>query len=111
MQPTDVTIEILKGIRDEVRGTNERLDAMNADLSGRIDATNDRLDALNVDLSGRIDRVERRQVESEVRITTELVALGGTLREMRDAFLEDRELRAQVADHERRIGMIEKGSG
>jgi hypothetical protein len=100
MQPTDVTIEILKGIRDEVRGTNERLDAMNGDLSGRIDATNERL-----------ERVERRQVESEVRITTELVALGGTLREMRDAFLEDRELRAQVADHERRIGMIEKGSG
>ena len=100
MQPTDVTIEILKGIRDAVRGTNERLDAMNGDLSGRIDATNERL-----------ERVERRQVESEVRITTELVALGGTLREMRDAFLEDRELRAQVADHERRIGMIEKGSG
>jgi|HubBroStandDraft_6_1064221.scaffolds.fasta_scaffold2337284_2 hypothetical protein len=100
MQPSDVTIEILKGIRDEVRGTNERLDAMNGDLSGRIDATNERL-----------ERVERRQVESEVRITTELVALGGTLREMRDAFLEDRELRAQVADHERRIGMIEKGSG
>jgi hypothetical protein len=100
MEPTDVTIEILKGIRDEVRGTNVRLDAINADLSGRIDATNERL-----------DRVERRQVESEVRITTELVALGGTLREMRDAFLEDRALRAQVADHERRIQSIEKKSG
>ena len=30
MEPTDVTIEVLKGIRDEVRGTNARLDATTA---------------------------------------------------------------------------------
>jgi hypothetical protein len=54
MQPTDLTIEILKGIRDETRQTNVRLDELRVDLTGRIDSTNERL-----------ERVERRQVESE----------------------------------------------
>jgi chromosome segregation ATPase len=36
----DLTIEILKDIRDEIRATNQRLDATNQ----RLDATNQRLD-------------------------------------------------------------------
>jgi hypothetical protein len=93
MEPTDITIEILKSIRDEVRGTNQRLETLQADLIERL------------------DRVERRQTESDVRVATELVALGGTMCEMRDAFLGDRALRAQVADHERRIQSMERRSG
>jgi len=38
MQPSDLTIEILRGIRDEVRQTNARLDQTNA----RLDQTNAR---------------------------------------------------------------------
>jgi hypothetical protein len=32
MDPTDLTVEILKGIRDEVRSTNDRLDGANLRL-------------------------------------------------------------------------------
>jgi hypothetical protein len=48
-----VTIEVLKGIRDELRGTNARLDTANT----------------------RLERVERRQADTEVRLATELAAV------------------------------------
>jgi hypothetical protein len=78
MEPTDLTIEILKGIRDEIRGTNARLDGL-----------------------------ERRQVEGETRVATEIVAVASVVREVRDLLREDRALSAQVDDHERRLRAIE----
>ncbi len=78
MEPTDLTIEILKGIRDEIRGTNARLDGL-----------------------------ERRQVEGETRIATEVIAVASVVREVRDLLREDRALSAQVDDHERRLKAIE----
>jgi uncharacterized protein YPO0396 len=100
MEPTDLTIEILKGIRDEAHKTNERLDT-----------TNDRLDELRTDLVDRIERVERRQTETEVRLATELVAVGGAVREVRDLLREDRALRDRVDDHERRLSAVERRTG
>ena len=82
----DITTQVLIEIRDEVRKTNERLDGTNI----------------------RLDRLERRHVEAEVRISTELVAVAGAVREMKDAFLEDRRLGAQVNDHEQRIQTLER---
>ena len=55
MEPRDITIEILISIRDEVRATNARFDA----LSERVDGTNTRLDGVN----RRLDSHERRFVE------------------------------------------------
>ena len=66
MEPTDLTIEILQGIREEAHRTNERLDE------------------LRTDLVDRIERVERRQTETEMRLASELVAVGGAVREVRD---------------------------
>jgi hypothetical protein len=103
MQPSDVT-EILKGIRDEVRGINSRLDATNS----RLDETNERLEALRDDANIRFERLERRQVETELRLATELVAVAGAVREVRDQLREDRMLRGQVDDHERRLAALEK---
>ncbi len=82
MEPTDVTIEVLKGIRDEVRGTNARL-----------------------------DRVERRQADTEVRLATELVAVVDAVHEVRDLLREDRQLRDRVANHERRLTAVETRFG
>ena len=96
----DITTQVLVEIRDEIRRTNQRLDTTIL----RVDAINERLDGTNT----RLDRLERRQVDAEVRITTELVAVVGAIREMRDAFLEDRGLTVQVNDHERRIQTLER---
>ena len=52
-QPADLTVEILKQIRDTLSGTNERLDA-----------TNQRLDETKRELSERIGRVETRLTPS-----------------------------------------------
>jgi chromosome segregation ATPase len=102
----DITTQVLIEIRDEmrmtrgeIRNTNQRLDT----TIERVDAISERLDGTNA----RLDRLERRQVESEVRITTELIAVAGAIREMKDVFLEDRRLAAQVGDHERRIQALE----
>jgi len=48
---TDITVEILRDIRDGVRETNSRIDVLRDDLSARIDALRDefaqRLDQTN----------------------------------------------------------------
>ena len=95
----DVTTQVLIEIRDEMRLVRDEVRQNREEVS----KTNERLDGTN----SRLDRLERRQVETEVRISTELVAVAGAVREMKDAFLEDRRLTAQVSDHERRILTLE----
>jgi chromosome segregation ATPase len=98
----DLTTQILIEIRDEIRSTNQRLDATN----GRLDSTNERLDSTN----HRLERLERRQVETEIRISTQLTEVAGAIRELTDVIVEDRELRNTVADHERRLVALEHPS-
>ena len=78
----EVTIEILKSIRDEIRGTNSR-----------IDATNERLGTLEQSTSVRLERLEKRQVETEIRLATEIVAVAGAVNKPTEAFKEDRQVR------------------
>jgi hypothetical protein len=111
MEPTDLTIEILKGIREEARKTNERLDVTNDRLDELRTDMVDRLDELRTDMVDRIERVERRQTETEVRLATELVAVGSAVREVRDLLREDRVLRDRVDDHERRLVAVERRTG
>jgi hypothetical protein len=93
MEPTDLTIEILKDIRDETRKTNERVDALDRTVAKEIGSV----------------REEARQ--TEVRLATELVAVAGAVREVRDLLREDRVLRQRVDDHERRITAMERHTG
>lgn len=51
----DLTIEILKQIRDGITDTNERVSALNMDFNQRLDQTNQRLDQANQ----RLGRVEQ----------------------------------------------------
>jgi hypothetical protein len=93
----DITTEILIEIRDEIRATNQRLDSVAAGLGTRIDETNTRL-----------DRLERRQVDAEIRVSTALVEVMGAIHEVRDVLLEDRQLREKVDDHEQRLQALER---
>jgi tetrahydromethanopterin S-methyltransferase subunit G len=99
---SDLNTKILIEIRDEIRGTNGRLDQ----VEQRVDQTNQRLDQVNE----RVDRLHRRQVETEVRLTTELVAVVGAIHEVRDAVMEQQGFGARIADHEQRISKLEHGS-
>jgi hypothetical protein len=111
VEPTELTIELLKSIRDEVRETNVRVDRLRDELTGELRSTNARLDALREETGARFERLEHRQVETEVRLATELVAVAGAVREVRDLLREDRAVRQKVEDHERRIAAIEARIG
>jgi len=89
MEPTDLTIEILKGIREDTHKMSERLDETNQ----------------------RLGELRDRQTATEVRLATEIVGLAGAVREVRDLLREDHALRSRVDDHERRISAIEGQTG
>jgi chromosome segregation ATPase len=94
-------IKILEQIRDELKTTrtelSSRLDETRTELSSRLDETNSRLNHL-----------ERRQVETEVRLATELVSVATAIGDLKKVMVEDRKLRAQVSDHESRIKSLER---
>ena len=106
METNDLTIEILKGIREEIRGTNARLDTQAAIL-GRHAKTLDGHTSRLEGVEERIDRLYQRQVESEIRLATELVSVVDAIHEVRDELRSDRALRARVDDHEQRIERLE----
>ncbi len=92
----DLNTEILKSIRDELRDTRLELRDTREDLGRRISETNVRL-----------DRLEKRQTQTEIRLATELTEVAKLIGSLRDAILEDRQLRARVDDHEARIRSLE----
>ncbi len=69
----------------------------------RLDTTVARLGAA----VERLDRLERRQVETEVRLATELVSVVGAINSLRTTILEDRALRHTMEDHEARLQALE----
>jgi uncharacterized coiled-coil DUF342 family protein len=99
MDATNVTIEILKSIRDEVRSTNARLDQTN----GRLDQTNARLDQTNGRLESMREELVRHIVESELRTSTAITDLAGTVREMTSVLRSQGELRPRVEKCEQEI--------
>ena len=94
MRPTNITIKILEGIRDEIRTTR-------TDLSDRIDQTNGRLDEMRTELSRRI-------VESEVRTSTAITDLAGTVRDLTVVLRAQGELRPRVEKCERDIDELRR---
>jgi chromosome segregation ATPase len=81
----NLSVRILKEIRDEVRRTNERIGATN----DRLDATNERLEAMHAGLSQRI-------VESELRTATAITELAATVRDMTSVLRAQNDLRPRV---------------
>ncbi len=96
---SDLTTQVLLEIRDAVRATNGRIDA----LGDRFDGLNERVDGLNE----RVDAIGRRQVDGEIRVATLLTQVAGDMREMKDAFLATRSVEKTVQDHELRLRRIE----
>ena len=106
MEPTDLTIEILRGIRDEVRTTNERLDKVEHELGQRIDLTNNEIGALREELAATGDELSKRLVESEIRTATAITDLAGTIQEMTSFLKSTLELRPRVERCEQEIAVL-----
>jgi chromosome segregation ATPase len=100
----DLTIEILKQIRDELVTTRTT-------LSERIDETNQRIDRMGASLGERIDRTNQRLSTVEVTLLDLAEQQRFVVRHLsalttRDRRLEDDmdALRARVDNIERRLG-------
>src|SRR5437868_2280474 len=100
MAKKDLATEVLIQIRDETRANREE-----------IKRTNEEIHKSRIELSERIERLEKRQVESEVRLATELIGVSAAIKELTKLVAEDRQLRTQVADHEKRLGYLEHKTG
>jgi hypothetical protein len=100
MDSSDVTIEILKSIRDGVTQMALRIDETHA----RIDETHARIDELRDDLSRRI-------VESELRTATAITDLAGTVREMTGILRSQSDVRPRLEKCERDIVDLQRRLG
>jgi hypothetical protein len=98
-EPVNLTIRVLREIRDEVRKTNERLDATGAHLDARIDG----LGAGIGGLGARIDGLGARIIESELRTATALTDLATNVREMTAVLRAQHDLRPRLERCERDI--------
>ena len=58
-----------------------------------------------------VQALQQRQVQTEIRLATELVAVVSAVREVRDAILGERKLDTTLADHEERIRVLEPRAG
>jgi predicted nucleic acid-binding Zn-ribbon protein len=101
-EPMNLTVRVLKQIRDEVRRTNDRLDATNE----RLDATNERLDATNERLEQMHAGLSQRIVESEVRTATAISELAVSVRDMTSVLRAQNDLRPRVDRCERDIAEL-----
>ena len=96
MEPTDLTIEILKGIRDEGRKTNERIDDTNARLDALAETLSGRVDSLSEHVDQMREELSRRIVESEIRTATAITDLAGNVRELTSFLKQTNDLRPRV---------------
>jgi predicted nucleic acid-binding Zn-ribbon protein len=108
MEPTDLTLEVLKGIRQELHDTR---DALRQELHDTRDALGTRLDTVAEEVHGMREELSRRIVESEIRTSTAITDLAGTVREMTSVLRAANDLRPRVercehdiADIKRRVG-------
>lgn len=114
---SDITVEILRDIRDGVKQTNVRLDRMGEGLNQRLDQTNARLDQMGEELNTRLDRTNARldQTNDGLAGLRQEVEEGFRLMDQRfDNFLlgehgkEHDELRRRVSHIEEHLGFSGK---
>ncbi|MDP3500247.1 MAG: hypothetical protein Q8S33_07945 [Myxococcales bacterium] len=107
MKPINLTTELLKGIRDEGRKTNERIEQTNE----RIEQTNSNLESLSDHVDQMRDELSRRIVESEIRTSTAITDLAGNVRELVSILKQTNDLRPRVEQCEDDIKSIKRQLG
>jgi hypothetical protein len=115
MEPNDLTIGILKGIRDEVRGVREevreQVQGLRQEMRSGLRDVRGELGGMRVDLEGLRDEVHGVRDymhEMDVRLSSEVVAFAGVVRQMSENIRVDRALCTRVDDHEQRLGALER---
>ena len=81
----DATLVVLREIRDELKAANARLESVEQRVLG----------------------LDRRQLETETRLASELIGVAKAVGEVRDLLRDRLDVRDRVEDHERRIAALE----
>lgn len=100
-------LKILTEMRDELRQSNSRLGV----AGQRLQVARDRLEIVGrrLEVVGDGEKeIARHLFESEMRMTTELVATRGVLEQVRDTLVQSLQHRDRIDDHERRISTLER---
>jgi chromosome segregation ATPase len=119
MTMSDLTIEILKQIRDAAYETNARLDRTRTEILGKLDETNSRIDQTNIRLdltrTEFLEKLDQTRGELSEKIdgtNARLDRLEGSVSELvgHVVAIADRggRLADDVADLRRRIEALEK---
>ena len=112
MRSTNVTVELLKGIRTDMQGMRDELRTTREELRDELRGTREELRAelrdTREELSGRIDQLTWRVVESEIRTATAMTDLAGTVRDMTGVLRAQSDLRPRVERCEQDIADIKK---
>lgn len=108
MESDDLTIRVLIEIRDEIRSTNERVDQTNVRVDRLGEQLTGRIDSLAEHLTGRIDSLGDRITESELRTSTAITELHGTIRDVHTLLVGRLDLRDRVERCERDIDELKR---
>lgn len=101
-------VKILRGIWNEMKALNGRVDQTNA----RLDQTNLGLEAVRQDVTQEVDGLRRRVVDSEVRLATATTQLCSDVQELSGLIREWRqEHRAERVELRERVNRIEDHLG
>lgn len=100
----DVTVPILKAIRDELKASRDELKASRDELKN----LGTKVEALGTHLGDRIDETNLRLTRSEVRISTEIVALAGNVGDLTQHLREQAGLKPRVEKCEREIEALKR---
>lgn len=93
------TLRAIRTLESEVRQVLSRLGSVETRL-GSVETTM----ATKVD----VEQLRARIVESEVRVTTEVVAVAGLVRELSTRFVGSRDLTPRLDDLDRRVTTLEQ---
>ena len=96
-EPEDLSVQILKQIREELVGTNRRVDALRAEATGQVES-------LRTQVTQRLDHL----AQGQVRIATEVSGLRGEVSGLRG---EVQDLRADVTRQADRLENAIKTGG
>jgi len=111
-ESSDEQVELLRGIWNEMKGLNSRVDQTNVRLDAVRTELKGEIGALRVELKSEVEALRRRVVESEVRLatattqlSTDVQGLSGLIREWREEHRSDR------AEIKERLGRLEQHVG
>ena len=115
MPPEDLTVQILTDIRDRLDQTNTSLERLRSETNARLDQTNERLDQTNARLDHTNTRLEtgfaqvsQRVTELDLRFSTEIMAVNGTLTDAIAVMKGRRDLSKRVGRCERDIEQLKR---